>query len=163
MNATIDLDRDDHAMLNSSGDLPSSEQTPNTISSGNEADSRKRKRSTSGSGSGRDTWAHFEKYEDSKTKKWRARCKHCKIATYAIGNGSSTHGTTNLNKHIFEGGCVALQNKDAYEVIESYNNKLQKRKFSQDAFREIVAMIVIKYNYPFSFVEHVRIREVFSY
>ncbi|KAL7135289.1 hypothetical protein ABFS83_11G083600 [Erythranthe nasuta] len=85
-------------------------------------------------------WNFFQKVIDD--GKQKSKCKRC-------GQLYVSSGTTNLKRHL-ESICPFRSCKDVVE-------------FDQYVFREKVAKATIRDNYPFNFVEHEGIREVFSY
>ncbi|KAG8377763.1 hypothetical protein BUALT_Bualt08G0067200 [Buddleja alternifolia] len=91
-------------------------------------------------------WKKFERF--SENGKEKAKCKNCG-QIYASG----ASGTTNLKRHIRE--ICPFRDQSGVEV--------QNNEFDQSIFREKVAKAMIKHNYPFKFVEHEGIRDVFSY
>ncbi|EYU31605.1 hypothetical protein MIMGU_mgv11b021036mg [Erythranthe guttata] len=84
-------------------------------------------------------WNFFQKVIDD--GKQKAKCKRCDQLYVSSG-------TTNLKRHL-ESICPFRSGEDVVE-------------FDRYVFREKVAKATIRHNYPFNFVEHEGIREVFS-
>ncbi|KAG8371874.1 hypothetical protein BUALT_Bualt12G0008300 [Buddleja alternifolia] len=102
--------------------------------------------SSVGSKSDRKILKTFEKF--SENGKEKAKCRKCG-QIYASG----PCGTTNMKRHI----------RDSCPFRDQSGVEFQNIEFDQSIFRKKVAKAMIKHNYPFKFVEHEGIRDVFSY
>src|SRR4051812_35575424 len=80
-------------------------------------------------------WECFEKFVDDEGLP-KAKCKNCNKIYMARDGG----GTSNLKKHAAI--CVGRGNGSSYPPL------------NQEMYREIISEVIVRHNYPFSFVEH---------
>ncbi|KAI5446622.1 hypothetical protein KIW84_014457, partial [Lathyrus oleraceus] len=80
-------------------------------------------------------WEFFEKFFDDKGLP-KAKCKNYDKIYMARDGG----GTSNLIKHSLR--CVGRGNGSSYPPLD------------QEKYREKISEVIVKHNYPFTFVEH---------
>ncbi|XP_058750882.1 zinc finger BED domain-containing protein DAYSLEEPER-like [Vicia villosa] len=89
-------------------------------------------------------WECFEKFVDDEGLP-KAKCKNCNKIYMARDGG----GTSNLKKHAAI--CVGRGNGSSYPPL------------NQEMHRERISEVIVKHNYPFSFVEHEGIVNLLSF
>ena len=80
---------------------------------------------------------------------------------YLLG---SKYGTGNLRRHLKS--CVRRDTRDVDQLLisqEMGTMSLGGHKVDPERFRELVAIAMIKHEFPFSFVEYEGIRAIFQY
>nr|GMD23841.1 zinc finger BED domain-containing protein RICESLEEPER 2-like [Ipomoea batatas] len=104
-----------------------------------------------------DVWKSFTKIGvvDGKEK---AKCNGCG-KEYIVGG--IRYGTSSLLCHIPK--CVALPKyHNVGTMMLDAQGKLRSRQLDHKCLREVMAMVAIKHNLPYSFVEYRRVREMLS-
>ncbi|XP_057975239.1 zinc finger BED domain-containing protein DAYSLEEPER-like [Malania oleifera] len=145
---TINLDFDDEC--NITPFLDKSEKNSSSINDGTSKKRQHRKTST--------TWDEFYLLPIDVDGKQKAKCKKCGAEYVA---NASTHGTTNLRRHI--NSCPLRDNYDVKQMHMDYGTKLHAKKIKQDVYCEKMTIAIIKHCYPFSWVELEGNRDVHKY
>ncbi|XP_050253807.1 zinc finger BED domain-containing protein DAYSLEEPER-like [Quercus robur] len=81
-------------------------------------------------------WSNFEILPKGSDGKERAKCKKCQNSFVA-----SSSDTTSLLRH-------------REKCLEVDNQSVSRQPLDQATYREMVALAIIRHNYPFSFAEH---------
>ena len=105
-----------------------------------------------------DVWNYFIKKEIGKDGIQRAECKGCK-AEYKCGG--KQYGTSSLRRHLPK--CKSLSFYDVGQMIVDHDGKVRSKKIDQKISRDLVAVAVIRHDFPYAFVEYVGIRAWLKY
>ncbi|XP_031282330.1 zinc finger BED domain-containing protein RICESLEEPER 2-like [Pistacia vera] len=105
-----------------------------------------------------DVWSQFATYVEDNGE---VRVK-CMICGKSYAHGSSSHGTKNMRRHM-EGCPKRTITSSVDQMMMDCDTKLRRLKISQEIYREKMVIGIIKHNYPYSIVEHERIRDVHMY
>ncbi|KAL6542268.1 hypothetical protein OROMI_023870 [Orobanche minor] len=81
--------------------------------------------------------------------------------SYAVGDGTCSHGTKNL--HAREKSCPSLVHQHVSQILIDHERKMRGRKFNQLIYRDKMAEAITTHNYPFLIVEHLGLQRVYNY
>ncbi|KAJ8430110.1 hypothetical protein Cgig2_007083 [Carnegiea gigantea] len=90
-------------------------------------------------------------YMMGRSGKKRTKCSHCKKATFIA---IVRYGTSNMKKH--------LEKCKAYQATKSSEGGGEKR-FKQKVYRDLLARVIIRHGYSFSWVDHEGNRAIHTY
>lgn len=103
-------------------------------------------------------WTHFVLNGKNSEGLETAKCKHCA----AILLAEKSYGASHLKRHAF--GCKKRpRNGDVRQQMVTGEARLAAKKIDQSVVRELITLIIICHDLPFSFVEYPRVRELLKY
>ncbi|XP_075520590.1 zinc finger BED domain-containing protein RICESLEEPER 2-like isoform X2 [Primulina tabacum] len=106
-------------------------------------------------------WQYFEMLPKVEGEEKRCKCKVCGT-TY---KADSSMGTGNLQRHILK-QCPRQGTRDIAQALLEQGDKslaIRSQKFSQERFRELLILAIVRHDLPFQFVENEAIRSIFTY
>ena len=106
-------------------------------------------------------WNYFDKLPDTDGK-GRARCKICKKE---LAGGGTSNGTSSLLRHIdaCKSKHVGFSETEVGKLMFDHAGKLRAKKIDQKVVNDIITMMIIEHNLPYSFVENRRFRQLLKY
>ena len=106
-------------------------------------------------------WQYFDMLPKIEGEDLRCKCKACGI-TY---KADSSMGTGNLRRHILN-QCSRQKTRDIAQALLEQGDKslaIRSQKFSQERFRELLILAIVRHDLPFQFVEYEAVRSIFTY
>ncbi|RYR09123.1 hypothetical protein Ahy_B05g077228 isoform B [Arachis hypogaea] len=106
-------------------------------------------------------WQYFSRFQEEKD--WKAKCNHCK----SVLGVNPRNGTTNLKNHVLHYyKRIKLANSRQSIIADSLSkharNAADAFVFDPSYTRRCIAKAICMHEYPLSFVEHVRMKEVYA-
>ncbi|KHN14618.1 Ubiquitin-like-specific protease ESD4 [Glycine soja] len=94
--------------------------------------------------------------------KVRSKCKYC-LKDYV--GGDNRNETSTLQRHMRKCDVYlkTRSNSDVGNIILDHAGRLRNKKIDQSVVYEMISMMIIEHDLPFSFVEHKRFKELLQY
>lgn len=78
-------------------------------------------------------------------------CAYCKYCNGGPIDADSSNGTSNFRRHT--DSCSARSSTYVGQMMMAKDEKLA-RKINRSTYKELVAQVIIRHGYPYTFVEH---------
>nr|KYP48753.1 Putative AC transposase [Cajanus cajan] len=107
-------------------------------------------------------WSYFEKPIKHPDGKMRAKCKYCKKD---LVGGGSLSDTSTLIRHMkrCENRPKTFADFDVGKLVLDHSEKIRSRIIDQNVLNDMISMMIIEHDLPYSFVECKRFRELIEY